>query len=410
MSRLLLLAACSLLGVSVAVAQPPTKPKPPADPPKVKPLPDLDDATITAYQKAGGKYGAFKKTSFFALEFLEGKNKCEPGMMVGFYFSALPKAELADAKGPFALRLGGINDGEVKRVKGLTNLAWLDLAFNRVGDAGLKELATFDLKSLAYLNLSSTDTSPKCLKSVGELKSLAVLNLGNMKLADADLADLKPLAGLTALQLFDTPATAEALKVLKDLPKLTAIHLDTRMIDDKAVKTARELNALHKLPICTAGPWGVFVGSDADVRAVYIRGTKATSASIAEFKGLKTLERVYAEGAEQGDALLKALADNGLLLAYEGFGDKAMKPVKKPEEVLYAALARDKFTPASLKLIEGFKNLEQLHVNYSQIGDESVPAIKKFAKLNFFVGSNSKLTDAGVKELKAAFPKATVLK
>ena len=98
-----------------------------------------------------------------------------------------------------------INNGGLKVLSGLRNLATLNLRNARISDTGAKQLK--ELASLTTLDLANTEISDFALKELGHLKHLSALNLGNTAITDDGLRDIKALANLEYLNVRRTKVT-----------------------------------------------------------------------------------------------------------------------------------------------------------------------------------------------------------
>jgi serine/threonine protein kinase/Leucine-rich repeat (LRR) protein len=137
-----------------------------------------------------------------------------------------------------------VTDEELKHLKELKGLAYLNLNGTKVTDAGLEHLK--ELKALTYLSLGHTAVTGTGLTHLKELKGLRDLSLSGTAVTDAGLEHLKELKALTYLYLYNTPVTDIGLAHLKELKGLT--HLDAR----KTKVTAKGLAAFHSaVPACT---------------------------------------------------------------------------------------------------------------------------------------------------------------
>jgi len=109
-----------------------------------------------------------------------------------------------------------VTDSDLKGLKELKGLQWLDISNTQITDAGLKELR--ELKGLRHLALQNTQITDAGLK---ELKGLQTLNLYGTHITDAGLKYLKELKGLQILNLSVTKITDAGLKdLMQALPEI----------------------------------------------------------------------------------------------------------------------------------------------------------------------------------------------
>jgi hypothetical protein len=156
-------------------------------------------------------------------------------------------------------------------VEGLVRRRIVEVNFDRVTDAGLKELK--DLKSLQRLYLNDRPWT------VGQRQS---------PVTDAGLKELKELKSLQSLCLNGTQITDTGLKELKDLKSLQELFLDSSQITDAGLKELKELKSL---------------------RTLCLNGTQVTDAGLKELKELKSLQSLDLENTRITDAGLMELKD-----------------------------------------------------------------------------------------------------
>ncbi|MFO0824069.1 MAG: hypothetical protein U0792_13315 [Gemmataceae bacterium] len=122
--------------------------------------------------------------------------------------------------------------GKVKRAG--KAVVEVDLSFNPVTDAELKELA--GLKHLHTLNLSYTQVTDVGLQELTALKNLTTLSLRGTKVTGITMRDLLPLKNLASLDLRVTQVRDPGLKELAALKSLTSLDIFAIMSSDEAVQ------------------------------------------------------------------------------------------------------------------------------------------------------------------------------
>ena len=375
-----------------------------------KPKPDLDDASIAAYEKLGARYGAFTPGDYRFREFKAGRKQLSDGMLPGFKFDKFPEADLPDVAEPFALTAHGytVTDAAMKRLTNLSKLAFLDLCFSQVGDAGMATLAgSKELKALVALKLNNTNVSPAGLKSIGALKSLKYLDLSGQKIADGDLKPLKDLAELETLVLSFTSVTGAGLKDLKHLKMLATVHIDYKMIGDATLKALREYDLFHTLGIVSGADGKRAANADEITRIDFGSVTPITDEGFKELKGLKKLDTLRFFG-NIGDKTLQNLREIGLLHSLTACWAKGNTRPKSNGDVVGVDLSYSKVTDAGLKEIGKFENLEALTLIEAPITDASVPFISGFKKLKVLYITKTKVTPEGAAALKKALPECLI--
>jgi hypothetical protein len=209
----------------------------PADPKIAEPTEEQLVAAKKAYAEHGATYQAVT----------------EPHTKRAYHVFRMPsKTTDADLKAlpdlPFRFGLEfdlGFTAAEVKEIKKLKNLSYLDLRFTKLTDAGLTEIK--ELKNLMYLDLAHTKVTDAGLKEIKDLKNLSFLDLSHTKVTDAGLKELKNLENLMFLGLANTKVTDAGLKELKNLKKLTFLFIPDTQATNAGVKQLQD--ALPKCEI-----------------------------------------------------------------------------------------------------------------------------------------------------------------
>lgn len=148
---------------------------------------------------------------------------------------------------------GRIDDEDLRFMRSMKNLVWIDLSDTMVGDKGLEQLAGLEslegldlsgtrvtdnglghlaaLKSLRTLNLSRTAIKGKTLGLLSSLPFLEGLDLSYTGVGDDEARALSTMDGLRVLRLKGTRITSRAVALLARLARLTCLDLDgTRVV------------------------------------------------------------------------------------------------------------------------------------------------------------------------------------
>ena len=115
---------------------------------------------------------------------------------------------------------GDVTDETVDLIAKLDNVAWLNLAGTKVGDAGVAKLAS--LSSLERLHLERTDVTDASAGTLAGLPKLSYLNLYGTKLTDAGLKTLANSESLRKLFVWQTAVTVDAIAAASG-DKLTVV-------------------------------------------------------------------------------------------------------------------------------------------------------------------------------------------
>lgn len=242
---------------------------------KPKPLQGFDEATLTAWKKAGAKVGWLGKKKFGApgaggLHFMPQPDEQEAPVPAFKLPSGQEKllAGLPAPTVPFGLDFynSPVTDEGLKQLARFQGLQSLHFGSTKVGDAGLKELAP--LKDLQALDLRSTLVTDAGLKELAGFKTLRLLILASTKLTDAGMKELADLKNLRSLNLNGTQVSDLGLKELAGLKNLQTLTLPSQ-VTDTGLKQLAGLKGLQALDLAN---------------------TRVTDAGLKELAGLKNLQ------------------------------------------------------------------------------------------------------------------------
>ena len=158
------------------------------------------------------------------------------------------------------LRGTWVNDTELRRLKDLPDLTYLDLSLTHITDQGMSELkalpgitelnlyfaeyvtdegiaAIKDWKKLRKLNLHGTKVGDTGLDHISGIKTLESLNVGATLMTDVGLERLTMLTRLKELSMGANELGDAGLQALRQMPGLTFLDLSGRQGTDKNVWT-----------------------------------------------------------------------------------------------------------------------------------------------------------------------------
>jgi internalin A len=322
----------------------------------VKPKP-LPEAIIKAWTDAGAQVGWIREGPIAFAQFVQGGTPRE-GDVPGFRFAtwrAGVVAKLPQPQQPFGL--------DFRFTKGVT-------------DEAVKELA--GLKELQSLSLEYTDVTTVCVNELTGMKGLKRLNLGHSKARPEGLQELATLKGLRALNFWHNGLRDADVKVLvRALPELQGLDISASPggVTDACMK---ELAGLKRL------------------QSLSIRYTSLTDAGLKELAGLKALRAlsIGGPGSKLTDAGLKELA------------------VLTELQTLHVTYD-PQLTDASLKVLAGIKELaglKEIYLRHTSVTDTGLTELTAFKELQRLELGGTKVTEAGMKELRKALPKCTIIR
>ena len=143
------------------------------------------------------------------------------------------------------LWIGDCTDAGLIHLRGLTNLADLDLAYCRIHGWGLRYLNNF--VNLRELDLSNNPLYDAGLRHLGALVSLRKLALRSTPIKGEGLKYIKELPHLEEINLKETPLKDIGLKHLAGLPNIKVLDLEYTNISDAGLISLSNVNTLERL-------------------------------------------------------------------------------------------------------------------------------------------------------------------
>jgi len=251
----------------------------------------------------------------------------------------------------------------LKHLRGLSQVARLDLADTRVTDAGLAHLA--DMQGLRELNLRGTEIRGAGLAHLAALRRLQALNLGETPLEDHGLEHLVQLRQLRKLELGSTAVTDAGIEHLLELPHLEYVDLYGTAISDVA------LGYLAKLPA---------------LRYCYIGDTPITDAGVERLGELTALEELALDGTD--------------------VTDRSVTHILSFTNLRRLRIGRTRITAAAIRSLTMLPTLVALELDDLPVTDADVTALQPLSKLESLDLSGANVSDGGLAAL-ADFPSLT---
>jgi Leucine-rich repeat (LRR) protein len=337
--------------------------------PKTPAAPESSEAVATGPLVDTAVEAAIKK-----LEGSSHRNKQSPGQPIIAVQLGLSKCTDADLKmladlkslGSLTLYRTAVTDAGLQALTAIKTLTTLDLGSTKITDAGLKELA--GLPALERLTLNGTQITGAGLKELTALKKLGSLSLADSKLTDEGLLALGELESLRSLDLSQTKITGSGLRHLSRLTSLENLTLSFTGLTDSG------LQGLPKWP---------------ELQQLSLHRTAVTDAGLKELAGLNALQHLTLSSTAVTGSGLKELT--------------ARKSLQRLE------LSSAKVTDEGLKGLAGLAALEMLDLDGNgQVTDAGLKELAGLTSLQSLNLARTKVTKAGVEQLKKALPECRI--
>ncbi len=366
--------------------------------------------------------------------------------------------QFAEGKDFREVSLGGmpISDTACQHLRPHSQLRSLNLAGTIVGDAGLKDLA--EMPSLRHLNLPKAGTAAGLI-ALQKLPNLQTLDLGGTELGNEVV---EVLAGFKNLRLIHRlngrlsddaarqlqqalpntfiqhpaaiPSAAEASalrwavanggkahgyyadgfesKELVEVPSTPFLIHSLTMPDDAKLTGAENLRGLHAISSLT---WPKNADAAADSIATLTSlhtfdSRDLTEQGLAKLTTLKQMEQLHLYHCPISDEGFRHLSAFEYLfqlgLSGTPIGDAGLAHVGQVKSVWNLELSGcANLTSAGLKHLIGLPRLRHLVLAATAIDDTAVPHLAQMTSLRILYLEGTKVTAAGIADLKQALPK-----
>jgi hypothetical protein len=219
------------------------------------------------------------------------------------------------------------------------------------------------------------------------LKHILRVQLPGDRVTDAALENVSEMTNIDMLQLDNTRVTDAGLKHLDGLKQLATLFLDNSRITDAGLVHLRGLSHLWELSL---------------------KGTQVTGAGLAELKGIGngSYLRLSLEGCPLTDGALVSLEDLSILRELElnntPITDAALVHLKGLARLQRLYLGHTRITDAGLRHLEGLNQLDTLYLQDTDVTGVGLGHLKRLTKLGQLYLDGCPVTDAGVAQLDGA--------
>jgi hypothetical protein len=235
-------------------------------------------------------------------------------------------------------------------------------------------------------------------------------------LKDGDLEHVKNATEMTHLEIYNARELSGAgLANLKDMKKLQRLYIHNSAITDAGLASFPELPELVWLQIDhsqIAGPGLTNLkGKLPKVRDMWLRWAQITGPGVNELQALPKLEHLYLGWSKVDDAGLASFKDLTQLTFLELRDTMIKGPgvenLKALTNLIWLDLQNTGVDGASVAPLVDLVKLKTLDLNGTRTSDENVGALKSFG-VTWLGVKGSKVTPAGVAELKKMLPNANI--
>ena len=143
-------------------------------------------------------------------------------------------------------------DDDLRWLRALPELNWLDLCSTPISDTALQHVA--GLRHLRSLILDHTAVTSDGLSQLSGLTQLEWLQLGDTRVDDAGLAYLSRMQDLETLELYSTRVSDRGLVHLKKLQALSSVFINDTRVTPAGAEPGTRAAGLRRDPLTDGRP------------------------------------------------------------------------------------------------------------------------------------------------------------
>ena len=268
------------------------------------------------------------------------------------------------------LRGSWVTDTDLRQLKQLPDLEYLNLSLTHISDQGMQELK--NLAGISELDLRFAEyVTDEGLAAIKGWKKLKTLDIHGTKISDTTLEHISALVTLESLNVGSAMLTDVGLERLTTLPSLKQLTIGGNELGDAGLQSLRQIPTLTYLDLSGRQ------GTDSNVWAISMTDA-----------GLEAL------------LTLKNLRDLRFGCTSIGVGIEGTK---------FAEVSTTSVTPVWLERLKALPKLEKLKLQgCDRLNDESVKALVAMPALSEVDLKGTAFTEKGVSALRAAKPNIMV--
>ena len=268
------------------------------------------------------------------------------------------------------LHASWITDTDLRQLRTLPDLNYLDLSLTRITDQGMQELK--NLTGVVELNLYFaeyvTDEGMAALKGWKKLKRL---NARGTKISDATLDHISGIASLESVNVGSAMVTDVGIERLVSLPNLKGLSIGGNELGDAGLHALREMPGLVSLDL------GGTQGTDSNLWSINMSEV-----------GLEAV------------LTLKELRELKLACSSVGVGVEGTR---------FATVSTMNVSAQWLERMKALPRLEKLRLQgCGRVDDAAIPALLALKNLNEVDLKGTAVTEKGIAALRAAKPKTRI--
>jgi internalin A len=282
-------------------------------------------------------------------------------------------AVIRDAAGRITgvdLRASWVTDTDLRKLRQLPFLSYLDLSLTRITDQGMQELK--NVTGIVDLNLYFAEyVTDEGLAAIKDWKKLKRLNLHGTKVSDTTLEHISGITTLESVNVGSAMITDVGIERLVSLPNLKELTMGGNELGDAGLQALRQIPGLTYLDLSGRQ------GTDSNIWAINLSDV-----------GLDAV------------LTLKELRELRFGCTSKGIGIEGAR---------FATVSTTDVSVRWLEKLKALPKLEKLKLQgCSRVGDEAVGALIALPNLREMDLKGTSVTEKGLTALRAAKPKAQI--
>jgi len=255
------------------------------------------------------------------------------------------------------------------------------------------------------VTLASTWVTDADLEGLKQLPSLERLDLSHTRITDQGLLRLRSCTSVRDLDLYYAEQiTDEGMAAVRDWMKLERVNLRGTKITDTTLQLLATLPAIRAVDVGYAQitDSGLqHLGALSGLRELAFGGNKLTDGALGVLYRLRGLERLDVAGRQRTDSGLWSV----------GLTDFGADPIATLSELRDLNLSGTQISARALEKLARLEALELLDLHGAKrVGDDAIPHLGALRRLRWLDLEGTSVTEQGAGRLRAALPRATVLR
>lgn len=249
----------------------------------------------------------------------------------------------------------------------------------------LRELCK--IETLHELECGSSKITDAGMPEIGNLTNLRILSLHSTKITGKGLTVIPKLVHLEELSCNPKVDVRDAAEAIIQLPNLMKLNVDAGKFTDEDIQLLCKLKSLEELH---------FSGQHSEITDEALR-------DVAQLRSLRSLScSTTSVGDKACEYLAKCSELRNLSIGDTCITDRGVERLAKLENLEELLIGGTSITSRSLEHLSRLPNLRELMIRENRLGDEIVPILLKFKKLDFLDAAKCDLSPKAARELKAS--------